>query len=176
MTVRSIYCPELIELAYELAESGEKRDSLRTVLLRRSISTSYYALFHYLGYSAAELLIGDDPSRETQRNLMARWIGHRDVLDLARGAFRPGGAIAGVLPRTCPDLRRIAEAFESLQALRERADYDYQFDVSRAVALEAANTAADVTARANNLWDQQEESYLLFLRLMVGAVRIAKNR
>ena len=176
MTVRAINYNELIRLAYELAgwDAGPGRP--QTVKLRRSISTSYYALFHYLAVSAATLLYGEGPSAEAQRNRVVRWIGHSDVLQLARAVRDPRRPVAGLLLRPAPDLSRIAEAFESLQGVRELADYEHQYDVSRAVALEAADNAADAMDRADRLWIGEDESYLLFLRLMIGGVQIAKRR
>jgi uncharacterized protein (UPF0332 family) len=176
MTVRAINYGELVALAYELAGLGAGPGRPQTVKLRRSISTSYYALFHYLAVSAAMLLCGEERSAEAQRNRVARWISHSDVLTLAQAVLDPRRPVAGVLLRPAPDLRRVAEAFVSLQRSREDADYDHQGDVSRAVALEAADSAADAIDRADQLWNAEDESYLLFLRLMIGAVRIAKSR
>jgi uncharacterized protein (UPF0332 family) len=176
MTVRPIHYNELIDLAYELAgfEAGPGRP--RTIKLRRSISTSYYALFHYLGTSAAQLLCGAESATDAQRNRVVRWIAHTDVLTLCEAVLNPRRPVAGVFLQPAEDLRRIANAFVGLQEAREKADYDHQFDVRRAEALEIAHTAADAIERADRLWSAEESSYMLFLKLMVGAVRIAKNR
>jgi hypothetical protein len=98
------------------------------------------------------------------------------VLTLAQAVRDPRRPIAGVLLEPAPDLLQVADAFVDLQELRERADYDYAFDVSRAVAMDSANLAEDAIGRARDMWNAEDDSYLLFLRLMIGAVKIAKNR
>jgi len=95
---------------------------------------------------------------------------------LAQAVRDPKRPIAGVLLQPAPGLLRVPYAFVDLQELRERADYDYAFDVSRAVAMDSANLAKDAIGRARGMWNAQNDSYLLFLRLMIGAVKIAKNR
>ena len=53
--------PDLIDAARTLAESGRGRPT--QARLRRAVSTGYYALFHTLAASAANLLIGDALNR-----------------------------------------------------------------------------------------------------------------
>jgi hypothetical protein len=176
MTVRPINYHELIELAYELAGFDAGPGRPRTIKLRRSVSTSYYALFHYLGTSAAEMLCGEGPAVEPQRNRVVRWISHTDVLTLSEAVLNPRRPVAGVFIQPAADLLRVADAFIGLQAAREKADYDHQFGISRAEAIQFAGTALDAIERADRMWNEEEPSYMLFLKLMVGAVRIAKNR
>src|SRR5215475_1425004 len=175
MTVRPISHSELLELAYELAGQDAGRGRPKTIKLRRSISTSYYALFHYLAGSAAMMLCGDEPESLAQRNRAVRWISHTDMLTLSQAVLDPHRPVAGVLLQPAPDLQRLADAFVSLQWARKQADYDHGFDVSQAEALEIADTAADALERGDRMWYGNEPSYLLFLRRMIGAVKIAKN-
>jgi len=176
MTAHPIHAYELLDLAYELAGLGAGRGKPKMEWLRRSISTSYYALFHELAYSAACLLCGEDGVAEPQRNRVVRWISHTDVLTLVQAVRDPKKPIAGVLLRPAPNLVRVGNTFVNLQERREQADYDYAFGVSRAVAVDSANLAEDAIGRARDMWNAEDESYLLFLRLMIGAVKIAKNR
>jgi hypothetical protein len=176
MTARPILSHELRNLAYELAGLGAGRGKPKTIKLRRSISTSYYSLFHELTYSAAMLLCGDGPGAEVQRNRVVRWISHTDLLALTQAVLDPKKAAAAALGQPSPGLTQVADTFVDLQELRELADYDYSYDVSRSVAMDAAQQASDALERAWDMWKNDDESYLRFLRLMVGAVRIAKNR
>jgi hypothetical protein len=70
----------------------------------------------------------------------------------------------------------IAAAFVDLQERRHRADYDHGYRATQSAALDLADRASEAVAAARELWAAGDESYLRFLRLMVGAVRIAKNR
>lgn len=172
---RPISSHELLDLAFELAEDA-RSDTFDSVRLRRSISTSYYALFHELTLAAATLLCGRAPDAEGQRNEVARWVSHLDLLTLVRAVIdrkRPAGA---ALLEPTVGLAVIAENFVALQESRHRADYDHGYDPTRFEALDFAVRASEAVAAARELWAVGDESYLRFLRLMVGAVRIAKNR
>src|SRR5262249_1492341 len=67
MTVRPIRAYELLDIAYELAGAGAGPGKPKTAKLRRSISTSYYALFRELAYSAACLLCRKTGQRRWSR-------------------------------------------------------------------------------------------------------------
>jgi len=85
--------------------------------LRRSISSSYYAVFHALARTCANSLVGKTPSRRPEK----AWI------EVYRGLNH------GVCEKSCeqasrvnfPDcIKEFADAFRQLQALRHKADYD----------------------------------------------------
>jgi hypothetical protein len=63
-----------------------------------------------------------------------------------------------------------------LQDARELADYDDTYDVSRRLALGHVDAARDAVARSQRMVGRGDPSYLLFLRLMIGAVKVAKRR
>lgn len=176
MIVQPIYSDELLDVAYKLAGDEASHGSPNTTALRRSISTSYYALFHELVYASARLLCGEGPDAESERNAVARWMSHTDMVALARAVREEKPPIATVLATPSDSLRQVVTTFADLQQQRERADYDYGFAVSRPVALQAAAAAEEAIEKAKQMWERQDGSYLRFLRLMVGAVRIAKNR
>jgi uncharacterized protein (UPF0332 family) len=83
---RPINSHELLDLAFELAE-GARSDKFDSARLRRSVSTSYYALFHELTSAAAALLCGRGPDVKTQRHHVARWITHTDLLTLVQAVL-----------------------------------------------------------------------------------------
>ena len=106
---------ELIEAARVLAESGPGDPT--QARLRRAVSTAYYAVFHCLAATAADLFIG--PTRGPA------W--HR-----AYRALEHGGARRACQERTMrefpPEVHGFAEAFVTLQKARQQADYALDMD------------------------------------------------
>lgn len=85
--------------------------------IRRSISSSYYAVFHALARTCANALVGKTPSRRPNK----AWI------EVYRGLSH------GVCQKACsqaskvsfPDsIHNFADCFQQLQEVRHRADYD----------------------------------------------------
>ena len=108
--------PDLIEAARTLAESGDAPPTQAG--LRRAISTAYYAMFHTLAASAADLFIG--PTRSAAWHQAYRALEH----GRARSACRQGQTM-----REYPaEIRDFAEAFVELQKARQEADYALDTD------------------------------------------------
>ena len=109
---------DLIEAARDLTESGRGRPT--QARLRRAVSTAYYAVFHCLAATVADLFIG--PRRSPA------W--HRAYRALEHGRAR--SACQERTMREFPaEVRDFAEAFVALQRARQEADYaldtdDYQ--------------------------------------------------
>lgn len=85
--------------------------------LRRSISSSYYAVFHALARTCANSLVGKTPSRRPNK----AWV------EVYRGLNH------GICQRSCeqaskvnfPDcIKEFADNFHQLQSYRQKADYD----------------------------------------------------
>ena len=102
---------DLMEVARVLAESGHAPPT--QARLRRAISTAYYALFHCLATSAADLFIG------TVRS--PAW--HRTYRALEHGRARSGCRQVQTMPEFPVEVRDFAEAFVALQKARQEADY-----------------------------------------------------
>ena len=108
--------PDLIEAARTLAESDDAPPTQAG--LRRAVSTAYYAMFHTLAASAADLFIG--PTRS------AAW--HQAYRALEHGRAR-SACLQGQTMREFPaDIRDFAEAFVVLQKARQQADYALDMD------------------------------------------------
>ena len=106
----------LIETARTLAEAGRGRPT--QARLRRAVSTAYYAMFHCLAASAADLFIGRKRSPAWHRTYRALEHGK------ANNACRQGPAM-----REFPAaVREFARTFVMLQAERQRADYALDVD------------------------------------------------
>ena len=103
--------PDLIEAARALSESG--RAPPTQARLRRAVSTAYYAMFHTLAASAADLFIGTVRSPAWHRAYRALEHGR------AKSACRQGQTM-----REFPvEVRDFARAFVVLQIKRQQADY-----------------------------------------------------
>ena len=110
---------ELIEVARSLAESG--RANPTQAHMRRAVSSAYYAMFHCLAASAADLFIG--------RTRTPAW--HRIYRASDHGRARSGCRQAQTMPEFPVEIRAFAKAFVELQIERQQADYaldaaDYQ--------------------------------------------------
>ena len=115
---------DLIGQASDLIDSDRGRP--KQVDLRRSISASYYAVFHTLTQSSVRLLISG--SRHQLRARLLRGYPHsrlRKVCTSVANGNRPKGLL-DIYPSTPlpSNLRELSELFVTLQEERHEADYD----------------------------------------------------
>ena len=102
---------DLMEVARALTESRHAPPT--QARLRRAVSTAYYAMFHCLAASAADLFIG------TVRN--PAW--HRTYRALEHGRARSACRQTQAMPEFPAEIRDFAKAFVVLQMARQEADY-----------------------------------------------------
>jgi uncharacterized protein (UPF0332 family) len=109
------FAEQLLDQAQLLAKIDKTRP--RQASLRRSISTAYYALFHFLTMNAA-----GNWKKPRQRAALARAFDHRKM------KIACGRASAQRFPHSSSasgnHLRNVARTFVDLQELRHEADYD----------------------------------------------------
>lgn len=179
MAVRPIQPYELLDLADELAGRNGGAGKPKTIKLRRSISSAYYAVFHEISFRATNRLLGSSNWGSIEA-AVARWVTHTDLASLASAATTTAGgggkALKLALGSVHPDVTRIAQAFVDLQDARHGADYDDRFDVSKALALTYVDLARDAVRRSGTLIVAGEPTYNRFLALAMGGVKIAKSR
>lgn len=113
---------DLIRTARMLARSidGELRQSD----LRRSVSTSYYAVFHALAKECADLVVGGRGSERAERAWaqVYRSLNHRSTREQCRRVPDMG----------FPDeIVSFASSFVELQEQRHSADYDPAYSVTQ---------------------------------------------
>ena len=124
---------QLLEQARHLA-TKEKGRPLQ-VSLRRSASTAYYALFHFLIDETTKSWLGARPSQRTMRQILARAFQHRTMLQASRGfcsgALGGGMQSVGTATPVPTELHYLATTFMELQELRHRADYDLAASFTR---------------------------------------------
>lgn len=114
---------DLIETARGLTELSPRRPVQAN--LRRAVSTAYYAMFHCLASSAANLLIGRRGNRSSARH-QAAW--HQVYRALEHGMARNACQHKQVLEEFPLEIRDFAQSFVDLQQARQRADYSLDGD------------------------------------------------
>src|SRR6266699_3301941 len=128
-----------------LARRSGQRGKLSSARIRRSISTSYYAIFHFLIEEAATRLVGSHNDLLRRRRILIRSFTHKGIktaLNKVKGQnvdpsavdfFRQPGAGGGPV-RSPGFVRSLATAFSDAQAKRHDADYNLNEPLSEADA------------------------------------------
>ena len=150
---------DLITTARQLAHVHQRRP--RQADLRRSISTSYYALFHGLAEMAAGRLVGSTSAAQKS----AAWSRvYRDLnhLTAKKACSRPE------LQGCSQELARFLMAFPTLQELRHQADYGPIVRFKQGEALSAADDAERALA---GLQAAPRDEQLDFITLALGMTR-----
>jgi hypothetical protein len=150
---------DLITTARQLAHVHQRRP--RQVDLRRSISTSYYALFHGLAELAAVRLVGNTKTAQKSAawSRVCRGLNHlTDKKACSRPELQGGSQELTLFPM----------AFPQLQELRHQADYDPTVRFKQA---EALSTADDAERGLAGLQDAPSDEQLDFITLALGMTR-----
>jgi len=180
------YHQELLRAARRLlVRRTGQRGKLPTARIRRSISTSYYALFHFLLEEAGNRLVGSHNDLRRRRHVFIRTFTHAGIktaLDKVRGRnvdamvedfFRPPGTAAG--PVAAPVfVQNLARAFSDSQAKRHDADYDLNKQLSETDARLLRMRAARVIEAwqvANSSADRDFKHALCLLMTLKGQLR-----
>ena len=122
---------ELIETARRLATAADPTPTQAD--LRRTVSTTYYAIFHCLAGTAADLLAGHGRGAE--------W--HQVYRALEHGKARRACQQQGVM-RTFPrEVRSFAKTFVDLQEARHEADYAHDGQYLKPDVLAKVDTVED---------------------------------
>jgi hypothetical protein len=124
--------------------------------LRRAISASYYALFHFALTAATDLVLGRSARRKTP-NLYVRAYRTVEHSELRKRSneIRNSGASTGIVD--------FADAIVELQEARHRADYDPLFRIKRSEAVNKVFTAVVAIAGFKRTSDIEKKSCLVTL-------------
>lgn len=117
---------QLLTQARHLARRDARRPQQGN--LRRAVSSSYYALFHFLIHHATRSVVGTAAERRDYRHALARAFDHGEMAAASK-SFSGGTLPASVqqhigTPAIPAELRSIATLFVEAQDLRHRADYN----------------------------------------------------
>ncbi len=126
--------------------------------LRRAVSTAYYAVFHSLARTVANLLIGTTNRSEA-------W--HRAYRALEHGTTKDVCRNKKTMQKFPPAIREFAESFVALQDMRHKADYalDELFDkVETLAAIERAENSISCFEQVNDQDRRGFVAHVLFKR------------
>ena len=126
---------DLLDTAERLLDRrAGKPGRLPAAQVRRSVSTAYYALFHFLSLAVTRRVIGSENALKRRRQILARSLTHaglRLALEKLSGQYieasvedflRPTGTIGRVAPPSFA--QAMARTFADAQTMRYDADYD----------------------------------------------------
>lgn len=152
------YSAELLAQAEHLTKNEPKRP--RQASLRRSISASYYALFHFLIEEATRLAVGTTHDQKDLRDFAGRAFVHGKMKSVCEEFTKttPRSDLLRPFWLTLqtplnPDLATVATHFVDLQNARHDADYNLAKLFKRAdarIAAEQAREAMDAWGRLKN--------------------------
>jgi|ERR1700728_152641 hypothetical protein len=182
----AIHHDELLEVAERLLVRSEgERGRLSRARVRRSISTAYYALFHFLLREIGRSVVGKEGKSLRRRRILARTISHKGVrtaLDKVRGNTvdktvadflgAPGSASGTVA--TPHFVAELAKVFIDAQDKRHEADYNLNEWLAEADAKLLSNRVRASMAAwqaANAKHDRDFKHALSILILLKGQLR-----
>ena len=154
---------DLLDQAEHLVhlEAGEPKQAS----LRRAVSASYYALFHFLVAAATARLVPADPPALAA--MIARTFEHQTMRATCERLLRrqPDDVLKSLgADQLEPELAQIAEAFVALQNARHAADYNLQEDWTRAEALAVVDRARQaIAAWPRVAWQPNANVFLMLL-------------
>lgn len=176
---------DLLAAARLLGEREQgRRGRLPSARIRRSISTSYYALFHFVVDEVGRHLLGTANATQKRRRLLARTITHngiRSALDKIRGQNADAsiadfvGPGIGNEPFQPPRFaKEFARLFADAQSKRHDADYNLNEPLGEEDAWSLHNRAKiaiDDWRAANTPADRDFKKAICLLILLKGRLR-----
>lgn len=155
---------QLLEIAREQTDPPGA-GAPRQVVLRRAVSTAYYATFHALSRAATTNFVPANAGKS--RVLFYRSLDH--------GRVRERCKKLGLNPLPTPErsffsmqsfeqrLRDFANGFVSLQESRHRCDYDPEFGITKGQAKQAISDAAQMISDLNDAAQDERNKFLAYI-------------
>ena len=159
---------DLFAQAENLARLDPKKP--KQANLRRAVSSTYYALFHFLVHEACCVHFGTHPAKAAYRHVLGRAFSH-SVMKQACKSFA-GGSLKDSVQKGLPKnqtgvyaipqpVREIAATFTELQDKRHTADYDLSERFTRSDVLTLISEARSSVARFQKLPSSDEKKFFL---------------
>ncbi|MFE0752950.1 hypothetical protein ACFW16_03270 [Inquilinus sp. NPDC058860] len=178
------YDGQILAAALRLESRGGRPGKLPRARAARSISTSYYALFHFLTEEAGKLVFGSGGASLRRRRIFARAFGHKGIrlafikiegkaIDKSIVDFLRGDAV-GVDDQAPHFAREMARTFLLAQAKREAADYDLNMPLGRDDARTLRRRVSQAIAEwrmATGQADRDFKRAICMLMLLNGQLR-----
>lgn len=152
----------LIQAARDLVESANPDDPHNSHF-RRAISTAYYALFHCLAESSANLLAGEDPANRSNR----AW--RQTYRALNHGAVKNRRNRREFKTEFPQETQDFAKVFVEIRDKRNRADYDPTGSLSKLDAEQAIDDAEDAINDFMSIESGERRNFALYLLLPIRA-------
>ena len=149
---------DLIRTARQLASGdlGSGRGRPRQAELRRAVSTPYYAMFHALARTAADLLIG--PSRSNRIETL--WLQIYRSLEHGYARSQCQNAAIRQFPSKIQDF---ADQFVEMQRNRHDADYNPSKTFARYEALRLISECEDNIIALENTSAQDRRAFAVYV-------------
>lgn len=162
---------DLLELSGYL--SRRERSKPKQSSLRRSISTAYYALFHFIIQEACKQMFGGSDASRFVRSVAARAFEHGHMKDCCKHFASGNVKKFPVAPvgATNQLIKDISRTFNLLQEARHKADYDTFRNVTRSEATTSHNLALQAIGQMQRLKDVDPDAYSQFLTLLLFKAR-----
>lgn len=145
---------DLIRTAEELASSADSKP--RQSNLRRSASTTYYALFHFLARGCADMLIGGAGAVRSK----SAW---RQVYRSLDHSEARKACLNKIIEKFPQQIQDFAICFAALQEKRHRADYDPYQRVRKSEVLSDIAQAVSVMSRFNAAPVKDRRAFAAFI-------------
>lgn len=166
----------LLFVAQDLQSQAKIHPDVEQEFLRRSGSSAYYALFHYIASRAFSYLFSNGLT-PAQHHLVLRQFTHTQIHATAKG-FRSGWP--GLKPKIKnsisdqsfpPELLVICEVFSDLSELRNDCDYNhsrilYEHDIGTAI-----HKVEEVLTTPDSVWEFEVSKWFLFQAFLKEAQR-----
>lgn len=157
---------DLLDQARTLAMFDAKKP--KQANLRRSLSSAYYALFHFLSDESVKNFIGAGQQNRMHRDLARRAIAHTRLKDVCqeflkqtpKDILKPYWQISRIPEKT--DLGIICNNLINLQIRRHEADYDFTKVFTRSSVLDDCDRAQEAMEAWRKLKRQHPEAASLF--------------
>jgi len=180
------YDLDMLEAAERLLDRDiGQRGPLPQARIRRSISTAYYALFHFVLDEFCRRVVGTHSSLSRRRRILARTLSHRGLkrtfdkirgraIDASVAEFLATSFVTGG-PAAAPGFARtLASVFADTQTVRHDADYDLNVSFSekdaRTIVTQVRRSISDWRA-ADKESDRDFKQALSVLALLEGQLR-----
>jgi uncharacterized protein (UPF0332 family) len=144
---------DLLAQALKLAQADPQKP--KQASLRRSVSASYYALFHFLIDDVVHVTIGSAPDLRLARCCIGRTMQHTGMKDYCKSVMKDlsdnkllSKHWTGVAAAVKLDAKNTAESSVDLQEKRHSADYDLTCKFTR----HEAKDAHDLSNEAIKAW------------------------
>ncbi|WHA40574.1 hypothetical protein [Agrobacterium larrymoorei] len=142
---------DLLQLSQALADGAEPDQAT----LRRAVSTAYYAMFHCLCQTCADLFIGAEGSKAAWRQTY-RALQHGFAKNACNLQDKKQGEILQKFP---VEIRNFANQFYNMQLKRHNADYDPYVRVEQSAVVVDILTVREAIDQFENTTEKDKRAF-----------------